>query len=139
MNSPPRTSRARVNSSPYDDKTVLMMNRRSSNKFTENDFVLFCQKVIKLRAEGLTDRIISERMGVSRTTVVTRMKRYRDRAASIPASLVTPLESNAPLESNDCAASAIEGARDVDSADAVGADSDAGISSDHAFGFGKRP
>lgn len=45
---------------------------------TEDEFIAFCVKVEKLRAEGLSDSIIASRVGVSRTTIVQRMKRYRE-------------------------------------------------------------
>lgn len=45
---------------------------------TDDEFVAFCEKVEKLRAEGLSDNTIAERVGVVRTTITQRMRRYRE-------------------------------------------------------------
>jgi hypothetical protein len=44
----------------------------------------FVQKVEKLKAEGLPTYAIMERLGVPRSTLVLRLKRYRDTKARGP-------------------------------------------------------
>lgn len=93
----------------------------------------FCRKVKKLRDEGLPDRIIAERMGCSRTTVVMRMKQHRDREQRALDPCTTPdvvLDSS----SDDAAAHGVESVRS-DSDSVVGVSGSA-----QAFlGSGKRP
>lgn len=100
----------------------------------------FCRKVKKLRDEGLADRIIAERMGCSRTTVVMRMKQHRDRER---AALDPCTTSDAALDdsSDDAAAHGVESVRGDSDAVVGVSGSVVGVSgSAQAFlGSGKRP
>ena len=45
---------------------------------SQDELDAFCRKVAALKAEGLSCSVIAERLGVYRTTLYQRMRRYED-------------------------------------------------------------